>query len=527
MGNAGLGSYLSLNYWPIHTPGGGGDEQGQRPVGDDSRAFSGRGIAGGRGRIDSLKVSTIPLTNLHADGLGHLLNGLGDRWDYQFPSGWAAAGSSSSGKGLVPTTNTCVVVPGGDPVNGYYVKANSRFRGYGDANLPKVGGVVVAHGSQNVALVRSTEGATWTNAVNATAQNDDFGVVAAKRCTRLNLQATDAEIRLAVAVNVAARTALSCHVMWPKSRHGSSVAAVPISLILCDTDTGAEYVEQVIAYPGPDVWVRPWFDIPEDTPVNLSLKVKASGGPTYVVVDGIQSEAGAGPSAFRDHGNVVAAGDLRCPIRWGDVWAGSTLNIWTPGPLPLFDQSQAVLAYLAVAGPLRLYTSVASGTISAEWLRRWPLTGSKGALSYDITSWNGIDWHMLTMVHAGEAFELWVDGVKVGSYTDADGADYSTVTELRIGYGGSGNRWGGPISDVMLVPWAANGEMIAAWFNNAHENYPPCAPPYMLATGLSFPRRAVKVRGSNFRRRGLPCVSVPGSGWDQAAAVCSFDLETV
>lgn len=73
-------------------------------------------------------------------------------------------------------------------------------------------------------------------------------------------------------------------------------------------------------------------------------------------------------------------------------------------------------------------------------------------------------WKHVALTRASNVWTFYVDGVAFGS-TDNDAFTTASMSQLRIGEGGGGNRWGGDIAAVALYDYALTADQIAQHFD--------------------------------------------------------------
>lgn len=301
----------------------------------------------------------------------------------------------------------------------------------------------------------------------------------ATACVQVTTSAVVNAVRGGVAV---LGTAPSTSV-YTVSAYVMATSAITVQVIGRNNTLGTDGTPTVVALT-PNVWQRISAQTPSVTAGDaVSLRVMENtidSGVTFFV-DGLMQQVGTVLNSWVDGSR--AAPSLSYPP---GVLAGSgdfTINAWimpppTAGtqPIVIIEAASGYTGFVSSALARLQFDptqTVLFYTRAADW------TGTLDGITGGAASCPAGSWAMVTAVfrqnpRAGQARkELWINGVMVASSTPVAGFSFPAVPDFKtyaptavyIGNNNGAEPFdGGLIDDVQILPFAASGTLIAAWF---------------------------------------------------------------
>lgn len=501
-------AFLRVNGWAIPLIDGSPEEE-HVLGGDFGRSFSGSPLSDEHFDKRVWAGRTPPVTELVAQAIKGAVRGLGHVWAFD--------SDLYSSKGLGPGATVGALRPSvaadGKPVVNSLGIAESK---YGVASLAIEAATtnILAQNQRNGAEDGTTTG---------------FAVVAGGAISSQTTQAYQGLRSLRVVTSASGdgaettAVAASAATAYVGSVHVYVAANRSVNLLLID-DVGT------IATAGFNLVGGKWNRISVTgstdgaaTNIKVRLTDAFAGGATFYL-DGFQIETGTVATSWAD--NARAAGDLSYSPSWLAGAVDVTMNVWARMP----TANPAAHLYLAaldsgVAAADNCFLYRPSGTAVVRF-------STAGSTSDDLSSaavWNGT-WHMITAVlrrnpETGEVTKrLFVDGASVATSSPAATAlpDFAEFARFDVGHSGGFGRIGTDgslVDDVMVVPYAAPSELVAAWYAMGKAMSPlsrvyvdgdamPDDPLTVLAEGKAQVSKYVAARSGGAFRSNLRMVDV-------------------
>jgi hypothetical protein len=509
-------AFLKLNGWTVPILRGG--QMQPQVIGDDDRSFDGTIMRDRRAVKRRWTFGTSTIDRQNAEALINTVLGRGDNWPYD--------SDLYSHKGLgVASSSVGSIRPGKAAVGGDDILDEStgiEESKFGDGSLAVEDAVTNLLPADSRDAENAPTGYSAVVVVSSSLQaNSAVAVQGTKSVTAVTGGTGDGLETGAITPSVSTDYAASVYV-WASSAFAMNLVWWDVGAANPFKTTGFNTVA--------NKWVRvtDTFTTPGSGFTDMTLRVlNNAGAAKNFACDAFQIEQNDHVTTWADPSR--ASGDLEYNPSLLTVADSMTFAAWLRSPTANPSSvSMAMRAYEASTVNDVLFRRDASANNAT--LRVYDADGNTDSLTYGTSPWDD-DWHHVafTLRGADNQAVIYYDGSSVASKTMAYYPRLAELASLFIGNTGGSSYWDGLIDDLMLLPFAAPAELIAAIAAQtvAHAPLPKIRASgdfyetYPAGSGEDY---GVLVEGS-VRSSDYNPVAISGS-WTNNAQRVAFELET-